>query len=120
MSAHSPVEVLRRAGHRFPQDIIDVLEEEGYRIVETPDPWKETARQYAENADYWRDRLNDHKASLAIQAFTAPDEDEAVMMESLVARIADLQAKVDSLTADQPEQDDTASGIAARLLGGGE
>ena len=55
------------------------------------DSWKETARQYAENADYWRDRLNDHKASLAIQAFTAPDEDEAVMMESLVARIADLQ-----------------------------
>jgi hypothetical protein len=59
------------------------------------DAWQETARQYAQNADYWRDRLNDHKASLAIQAFTAPDEDEAVMMESLVARIADLQAKVD-------------------------
>ncbi len=48
-----------------------------------------------ENADYWRDRLNDHKASLAIQAFTAPDEDEAVMMESLVARINDLLAERD-------------------------
>ena len=48
-----------------------------------------------ENADYWRDRLNDHKASLAIQAFTAPGEDEAVMMESLVARIADLLAESD-------------------------
>jgi hypothetical protein len=57
------------------------------------DAWKETARQYAQNADYWRDRLNDHKASLAIQAFTAPDEDEAVMMESLVARITDLVAE---------------------------
>ncbi len=48
-----------------------------------------------ENADYWRDRLNDHKASLAIQAFTAPGEDEAVMMESLIARIADLLAERD-------------------------
>ena len=48
-----------------------------------------------ENADYWRDRLNDHKASLAIQALTAPDEDEAVMMESLVARIGDLLAERD-------------------------
>lgn len=56
---------------------------------------EEEARQYAENADYWRDRLNDHKASLAIQAFTAPDEDEAVMMESLVARIGDLLAERD-------------------------
>ena len=49
-----------------------------------------------ENADYWRDRLNDHKASLAIQAFTAPGEDEAVMMESLVARISDCIAERDA------------------------
>ena len=65
------------------------------QLTDENDRWQEEARQYAENADYWRDRLNDHKASLAIQAFTAPDEDEAVMMESLVARIGDLLAERD-------------------------
>ncbi len=65
------------------------------QLTDENDRWQEEARQYAENADYWRDRLNDHKASLAIQAFTAPDEDEAVMMESLVARINDLLAERD-------------------------
>lgn len=32
-----PVEVLRRAGHKFPQAILDSLAAEGYRLVQTPE-----------------------------------------------------------------------------------
>ena len=89
------------------------------QLTDERDRWQEEARQYAENADYWRDRLNDHKASLAIQAFTAPDEDETVMMESLVARIGDLLVERDEL---RRELDAATEGTrrAAQALWGGE
>lgn len=61
-------------------------------------------------------RLEDHKASLAIQAFTAPDEDEAVMMESLVARIGDCIAERDAAVA----RADAAEAEVERLRAGVE
>lgn len=68
-----------------------------------------------ENADYWRDRLNDHKASLAIQAFTAPGEDEAVMMESLVARISDCIAERDAERAGRERAEAEARQLREQL-----
>lgn len=80
------------------------------------DAWKETARQYAQNADYWRDRFNDFKASFAVQAFTAPDEDELVMLDSLVARIADLAAERDAAVARAEAAEAEAQRLRAACL----
>ena len=85
-------QLTERLGDSWYTDIGQRLDD----VTDERDRWQEEARQYAENADYWRDRLNDHRASLAVQAFTAPDEDEDVMMGSLVARISDCIAERDA------------------------
>ena len=53
------------------------------------DAWVESARHYAQGADYWRARFDDLRHNLGLRAFTAPDEDETVMLTSLDSRIAD-------------------------------
>ena len=61
------------------------------------DVWVETARMYAQNSDYWRDRFHDLRHNLGIRAFTAPDEDENVMLASLDARIMSALADAERL-----------------------
>ena len=53
------------------------------------DAWVELARHYAQGADYWWARFDDLRHNLGLRAFTAPDEDETVMLTSLDSRIAD-------------------------------
>jgi len=61
------------------------------------DVWVETARMYAQNSDYWRDRFHDLRHNLGIRAFTAPDEDENVMLAALDARIMSALADAERL-----------------------
>ena len=61
------------------------------------DAWVETARMYAQNSDYWRDRFHDLRHNLGIRAFTAPDEDENVMLAALDARIMSALADAERL-----------------------